>query len=88
VLVVVIVGVLILLGGYLWVNSEADPSGPPGPSVIVKVSPGSGTSQLASQLQDHGVIGSSLAYRIWSELHGAPGILVGSYSFRRNSSFA
>jgi UPF0755 protein len=88
VLVVIIVGVLVLVGGYFWVNSEADPSGPPGPSVIVEVASGSGTSQLASQLQDHGVIGSSLAYRIWSQLHGSPEVLTGSYSFHRNLSFA
>ena len=88
VLVVVIVGVLVLLGGYFWVNSEANPSGPPGPSVIVTVSSGSGTSQLASQLQEHGVIGSSLAYRIWSQLHSSSEVLTGSYSFHRNLSFA
>ncbi len=88
VLVVIVVGVLVLVGGYLWVNSEASASGPPGPSVIVTVSSGSGTSQLASQLQQHGVIGSSLAYRIWSQLHGSPEVLTGSYSFHRNLSFA
>jgi UPF0755 protein len=88
VLVVIIVAVLVLVGGYFWINSEASPSGPPGPSVIVTVSSGSGTSQLASELQQHGVIGSSLAYRIWSQLHGSPEVLTGSYSFHRNLSFA
>jgi UPF0755 protein len=87
-LVVIIAGVAVLVGGYLWVNSEADPSGPAGPQVIVTVPSGGGTSQLATELQDHGVIGSSLAYRIWSRYHDAPAVLSGSYAFQRNLSFA
>lgn len=88
VLIVVAVVVLALIGGYLWLNSEASPSGPEGPQVIVTVPSGTGTSQLASTLQSKHVIGSSLAYRIWSQVHSAPGVLSGSYAFHQNSSFA
>jgi UPF0755 protein len=70
------------------VNSEANPSGPPGPEVIVTVEPGSGVSQLASTLASKQVIGSSLAYRIWNQFHHPPGMLSGAYAFRRNSSFS
>jgi UPF0755 protein len=87
-LVFVVVGLAVLLGGYLWVSSEANPSGPPGPQVIVAVRPGSGVGQLASMLASKQVIGSSLAYRIWSQLHRPPTVLPGSYAFRQNSSFS
>ena len=81
-----LVVVVVVVGG-LWVRSEADPSGPRGPQVIVTVPPGSGASQLASTLQSKGVISSSLAYRIWSQLHSPPGVLSGSYAFQKNSGF-
>jgi UPF0755 protein len=88
VLVVLAVLVLVLVAAYLWVHSEADPSGPPGAQVIVTVTPGSGVNQLASALEAKGVIGSSLAYRIWGQIHSAPAVLSGSYAFHQNTSFA
>jgi UPF0755 protein len=87
-LVFVVAGVAVLVGGYLWVNSEANPSGPLGPQVIVAVRPGTGVNQLASTLAGRRVIGSSLAYRIWSQLHHPPPVLSGSYAFHQNSSFS
>ena len=82
-----LVGVGVIVGGYLWVNSEASPSGPPGPQVIVTVPAGTGVNQLASTLQSKGVIGSSLAYRIWGQFHSLPGVFAGSYAFNKNISF-
>ncbi len=87
-LVFVLAGLAVVIGGYLWVNSEANPSGPPGPQVIVTVQPGTGVSQLASTLAAKRVIGSSLAYRIWTQLHRPPGVQTGAYAFHENSSFA
>ena len=87
--VLIVVGLIVVavvaLG--LWIRSEADPSGPRGAQVIVTVPSGTGTDQLASALEAKGVIGSSLAYRIWSQVHGAPGVLSGTYAFNKNSSF-
>ena len=87
VVAVVALIVVVLVGGFLWVQHEADPGGAPGGQVIATVRAGSGTSQLASTLAANGVIGSSLAYRIWSQFHGSPTVLPGSYAFRKNSSF-
>ena len=81
--VFVLIGVAVLVGGYLWVSSEADPSGPPGSQVIVTVKPGTGVNQLASSLSAKGVIGSSLAYRIWGQFHSIPGVLVGFLRLRQ-----
>ena len=86
-LVVIGAGLLVLIGGYLWVRSEADPSGPRGPQVIVTVPSGSGVNATGSLLADKGVIGSALAFRIWSQFDSLPGIVPGSYAFSRNSSF-
>jgi UPF0755 protein len=83
----VVAVVIILLGGYLWVQHEASPGGAPGPQVIATIHSGAGTSQLASTLQSDGVIGSSFAYRIWSQFHSSPAVLPGSYAFHKNSSF-
>ncbi len=79
--------VVVVVAGALWVRSEASPSGPLGAQVIVTVHSGSGVDQLASALQSRGVIGSGLAYRIWGQFHGTPGILPGDYAFDKNSSF-
>lgn len=87
VLVVVGLGVLVVVASTLWVRSEANPSGPRGSQVIVTVRSGTGVDQLASDLQSERVIGSSLAYRIWSQFHGVSGVLSGSYAFDQNSSF-
>ncbi len=84
----VLAGLALILGGYLWVSSEADPGGPPGRQVIISVPTGGGTDQLASRLESKGVIGSALAYRIWSVLHNVPSVLPGSYAFDQNSSFS
>ena len=87
-LVFVLIGVLVVVGGYLWISREADPPGPRGAQVIVAVRPGTGINQLASSLQAKGVIGSTLAYRIWSQVHSIPAVQSGSYAFNRNDSFA
>jgi UPF0755 protein len=86
-LVFVLGGLGVLVGGYLWVNAEANPSGPSGPQVIVTVPSGTGINQLASALESKGVIGSALAYRIWSQVHSVPGVLAGSYAFHKNIGF-
>ncbi len=87
-LVFVLLGLAVIVGGYLWVDSEANPSGPAGPQVIVTVRPGSGVNQLAGTLASEGVIGSSLAYRIWSQVHSIPGVQAGAYAFNKNTSFS
>jgi UPF0755 protein len=77
----------VLVGGYLWVESEADPSGPTGAQVVVTVAPGSGADQVASLLASKHVMGSSFAYRIWSQFHSIPDVQAGRYAFSENSSF-
>jgi UPF0755 protein len=86
-LVVALAIVAILVGGFLWVQSEANPSGPMGKQVIVTIAPGSGADGVASQLAARNVIGSSFAYRIWGQFHSTPDVESGQYAFNVNSSF-
>jgi peptidoglycan lytic transglycosylase G len=86
-LVAAVAIVAVLVGGFLWVQSEANPSGPAGAQVVVTVKPGSGADGVASQLAADNVIGSSFAYRIWSQFHSAPDVEPGQYAFNVNSSF-
>ncbi len=86
-LLFVLAGVAVLVGGFLWVDREANPTGPKGAQVVVAVPRGDGTSQFAGLLEQKGVIGSSLAYRIWSQVHAAPTIYAGAYAFNKNDSF-
>jgi len=88
VLAIILLGAAFVVAVFLWVSSEASPSGPPGAQVVVTVSSGSGVDQVAGTLEAKQVIGSSLAFRIWSQFHSIPGVESGSYAFRRNSSFA
>ena len=80
-------GLVVLVGGYLWVQHEANPSGPQGSQVVVTVPVGYGENATASLLASRGVITSSLAYRVWSQFNSLPGIRPGPYAFRVNSSF-
>ena len=85
---VILAGLVVLVGGYFWVQSEASPSGPPGAQVLITIPAGTGVNATASLLASKGVIGSSFAFRIWSQFHSVPGVQAGPYAFNRNSSFA
>jgi UPF0755 protein len=85
--VVILAGLVLLVGGYVWVQHEASPSGPPGPQVLVTVPAGGGVSSTGSLLAAKGVIGSSFAFRLWSQFNSVPGVQAGSYAFDQHSSF-
>jgi UPF0755 protein len=81
-------GVAVLVALWLWVASEAAPAAAPGPQVVVTVADGAGWNQVTGQLAQRGVIGSALAYRIWSQLHSLPGVQPGAYAIDRGAGFA
>lgn len=83
----ILAGLVVLVGGYFWVQSEANPSGPPGGQVLVTIPAGTGVNAAGTLLASKGVIGSSFAFRIWTQFHSVPGVQAGSYAFNRNSSF-
>ncbi len=87
-LALVVLGGALLLGGWLWVSSEAAPAATPGPQVVFTVAAGSGWNQVTTTLAQKDVIGSSLAYRVWSQFHSLPGVQPGAYAIRQGVGFA
>lgn len=79
--------VLVLAGLVAWFETEANPSGRPGKPVVVDVHRGESLTALMGALTRDGVIGSSLAYRLWSFVHGQPSVRSGLYQLRQNLSF-
>ncbi len=86
--VVVLAGLSFVVGLFLWVRAEADPSGPLGHQVVVTVAAGADEGAVIDILADRGVVGSSLAWRVWSQFHHVPSVQAGTYAFNQNSSFS
>ena len=80
---------LLLVGGagYLWWQSQTDPSGPAGPEVAVEIPRGSSTQRIASILEDEKVVKSARNFRIYVRVKGAGPFQAGDYTFRQNSAF-
>ena len=82
-------GLLVLvLALVLWYELESFALGPEGPQVVVTVHEGESTSAVIDSLSQHGVIGSSLAFRISDLFHGTPTVLPGIYALHQNQTFA
>lgn len=69
-----------------WYGLSAFPISSAGTQVAIQVTPGESVSQVASSLDDAGVLRSALAFRIDTMVFGAPIIRDGYYVIRRNSS--
>jgi UPF0755 protein len=82
-------GLLVLILAFvLWYELESAALGPEGPQVIVTVGENESFDSVVSSLSAHGVIGSSLAFRISDLIHGTPSVLPGLYALHQNMSFA
>jgi UPF0755 protein len=79
------VAALALAGCVAFVAAEAVGVGGGG-SVEVSVLPGESVAALADQLENKGVISSSLLFRAYLRIAGTPRIYPGVYVFSRNSS--
>ncbi|HXQ60007.1 MAG TPA: endolytic transglycosylase MltG [Acidimicrobiales bacterium] len=84
-LALVVVGLVVW--GVVWYEGEVSP-GPAGPAVIVNVPEGASVSVVTADLARQGVVGSSLAFRIYLILHGTPTVLAGRYQLHRQQGFA
>jgi UPF0755 protein len=83
----VVAVLLVVVAIVTWVEVEAAPSGSRGAQVIVDVRAGTGTAGLADALAHSRVIGSALAFRLWTGFHDVPLILPGYYAFDRGEGF-
>ncbi len=80
--------VVIVLAFVLWYEVESHALGSPGPQVVVTVQQGESTSSVIDSLNEHHVIGSTLAFQISDIVHGTPTVLPGSYALHQNLPFS
>lgn len=78
--------VALVVWGVLWYEGEVSP-GPAGPAVIVTVPDGASVSAVTADLARTGVVGSSLAFRLYLFLHGTPTVLSGRYQLHQDQGF-
>ena len=76
VLAVLILPFVLAAGWFVW---QLDPPGGTGTPVTVVIEPGWGTQEAGDALQDAGVIGSSLAFQLWSKVSGGATFQAGTY---------
>ncbi|HLN16716.1 MAG TPA: endolytic transglycosylase MltG [Acidimicrobiales bacterium] len=79
--------VLLVIGFVAWYELESHPTGAIGPPVQVQVAKGEATDTLVGDLAGRGVIGSSLAFRLYLFFHGTPNVTPGRYLFHQNQAF-
>ncbi len=84
-----VAGVLTLLAlpflvaiGWFWY--QVSPPGDPGRAVTVVVPRGVGVSGIADRLESRGVIGSSLAFRVYSRFSGSSSFQAGTYRMHQD----
>ena len=68
----------------VWFVWQLQPPGGEGATVAVVIQPGWGTKEAGDALQAHGVIGSSLAFQIWSKVSGGGSFRAGTYTLRQS----
>lgn len=78
---------LAVIGVGTWYELEAHPLGGPGRGVIIQVRANEAEGTVLSDLASHGVIASSLAFRLSFLIHGTPAIEPGLYFFHQNQTF-
>jgi len=76
VLAVLILPFVLAAGWFVW---ELNPPGDTGDPVAVVIEPGWGTKEAGDALQHAGVIGSSLAFQLWSKVSGGGTFQAGTY---------
>jgi UPF0755 protein len=81
VLAVLVLPLLLFAGWFAW---QLNPPGGEGAAVTVDIRPGWGTKEAGNALASKGVIGSSLAFQIWSKVSGSSSFQAGTYSLRED----
>ncbi len=72
--------------GY-WVSRQIDPPGDPGPRVELTIPEGTGTSEIADQLEAEGIIGNATVFTAYVQFKDSGSWQAGLYVLRENSSY-
>jgi UPF0755 protein len=87
-LVVLLAVVVVVAGALSWYEVEAHPFGGPGTPVRIDVHAGESLGAIETALAKDQVVGTAVAFRIWSFVHGDPLVRPGIYRLHRNLSFS
>ena len=84
----VLVFLLIVVGGSAyWLNAQINPSGGEGEVVVVEISDGSTVNDVATLLEEQGVISNATVFRFYSRYKGFDAVQAGQYpEMSQNSS--
>ena len=78
--------VIAVVCGAGWFGWSAYPLSSSGSQIAIRVSPGESVAQVATSLQEAGVLRSALAFRVDTMIFGAPLIRDGYYVIHKNAS--
>ncbi|HZP29813.1 MAG TPA: endolytic transglycosylase MltG [Acidimicrobiia bacterium] len=84
VLVVLAIILLPFVIGGVWFYLQLNPTGDPGAPVAVQIKDGWGTSEVADALSAKGVIGSTLAFKVWAAVTRAGPFKPGRYEIPKD----
>lgn len=79
VLIVLAVILLPFVIGGIWFYLQLNPTGSPGAPVAIEIKSGWGTSEVGDALSSKGVVGSSLAFKVWAAVTRAGPFKPGRY---------
>jgi UPF0755 protein len=77
---------LLVVGGWYWYQTY--PPGDPGRRVEVQIRDGWGVGQIADELEARNVIGSALAFRLYTRINGSGPFQAGTYPMREDMGSA
>jgi UPF0755 protein len=80
-----IIALVVAVGGY-WVTRQVNPAGALGPEVRITVPRGSTTSDIATLLEDRGIITNATIFRFYVRYKGGGEFQAGDFQFNENSS--
>ena len=86
--VALLVAAFVPAGALAWYEVEAHPFGRPGAPVQVDVHAGEPLGAIETALATDQVVGTAVAFHIWSFVHGDPLVRPGIYQLHRNLSFS
>ncbi len=83
-IVLVVVPLVMLAIGAGWFWWQLSPPGGAGAKVELQIARGCGVPCIGEQLSDHGVIGPSWVFNLYSRLNGDTNFKAGTYELRKN----
>ena len=82
-------GLLLTLGGGVWLARQVDPPGSPGAKVSVAIPPGTSAAGIAVRLERQGVLTSAGVFRLYAKVRGAgTDFQAGEYELQRRMAMS